>query len=421
MKIVTANQGSIAAAGDISITINNHHGADHTGFLKRLITALGIPEADLPSTWTDRLDDRSAEEKMLNLIMLAKSSALGPSTGYDPYFTEQHCIESRIRSAIKSLRNQEYLQASKSFQYVLSIGAPDAIKPKLVYDYFISGYVGYSLVSNIDALRAIISDVRTQFHGYLDQGTDILIVDAHQEVATRQLDDAMLFENEAMLMELIRKYGHENVSCLNLLGLLYRRLGERKSQGESRQLRLEQALDVFMRLSKLTNHMSVEATNNWAITLIRHYELTGHPVSLDEAEGLLTRINFQPREPLPLGDFLSLPKALNNLGNVYKQRLTRTGDAHAYGQAIARYDQTAQFWNETSSPYEWAMVQKNKADARCAYMEMQGYHEAMAREALQEIEASMRYRTKENAPYQYQRSLDVKLRIENLKSVQPNK
>lgn len=416
MKIVTASHGSIAAAGDITITINNNDGAGYEELLQKILCELGITDYGLAKSLDLEKDDRSAEEKINNILMVVKSSAFAPNSSYDSYFADVHSLENLIRSAVKSLREQDYMLAHAKFQKALSTDPADDIKQKLVYDYFVSGYVGFSLASDVQAIRRIITEVRTRYHNHFDRSINISIAEAHQEVATRQASDDMLIENEQIIDDLLATYGPEDLQCLNLQGLLYRRFGERKSSGARRLERLETAISVFETISRLTEgKVSVEATNNWAISLIRQYELSGDIASLDEAERLLEAIDYDSRDPLPLLDFLSLPKALNNLGNIHKQRLASTGDVYVYTKAVETYGRTERFWNEGGSPYEWAMIQKNKAEARCAYMEANGYHKPTAQTALDEIDASMKYRNQESAPYQYQRSLDVKARLQALR------
>jgi tetratricopeptide (TPR) repeat protein len=415
MKIATAKNGSIAAAGDINITFTINDRASSDEIIREILRKLSI-DPGLITSLSRENEDRSAEEKISSILMVAKSSAFDRTSSYDAYFAEVNDLEMTINAAIKSLQDHDYLKAHGLFRAALESDPADKVKPRIVYDYFVSGYVGYSLVSDVDAIRGIISELRSRYHNHFDRSIDISIAEAHQEVATRQVSDEMLAENELILGDLLRSYGKDDTQCLNLLGLLYRRFGERKSVGDRRIPYLEQAMKTFLAIQRLEgDRMSVETKNNWAITLIRHFELTKDAASLDTAEALLESIDYRA-QVLPLPDFLALPKALNNRGNIFKQRMAHSGDVHCYPAAIEQYSRTERFWDEAGSPYEWAMIQKNKADVRCEYMTIAGFHRSTADTALREIELSLKYRTEENAPYQYQRSLEVKRRLEKMLS-----
>lgn len=414
MKIikVTAEGQSIAAGGDVNFNIILNGSDRYEDVFAAAVDNFRIKGIE-SALYTQK--GRSIEENISSVFMIANSSAFSHSDSYTQYFAENRLLETTLKSAIDALHNYDYLAAHAGFRKVLELDPADKIKSQLIYDYFVSGYVGYSLKSNVDAIRAIIADVRSRYHNHLGLSIQLSIAEAHQEVATRQAEPDMLSENEQILNDMEGLYGTSDLRLLNLQGLLFRRFGERKSSGSSRQNYLERALAVYDRIAMLAGEagMSIEAVNNRAIALVRHFELTQDEASLAKAETMLAAINYDA-QLLPLADYLALPKALNNLGNIYKQRLAFTRDLPYYGPALEAYGRTERFWSETGSPYEWAMIQKNKADVRCVYMEVAGFHPSIADQARQEIDLALRYRTESSAPYQYQRTLEVKTRLDNL-------
>ena len=413
LKVVTARHGSIAAAGDISITINVHGGAQYDEIVRDILHNLNVNDPQLLSSLSKDHDDRSAEEKIGNILLVANSSALSTVFDYGHYFSGLERLKALVSLAVLRFRDHDYIAAHTLFREALELGPDAPVKLHLVYDYFVSGYVGYSLLSDVVSVRSLLSELRDKYYDLFDRSISISMAEAHQEVATRQVSDEMLQENKQMVDELLQRHGWLDVQCLNLEGLLYRRFGERQSSGDQRVVYLEKAISTFEEIQRVAgDEMGIEAKNNWAIALIRHFELTNLESSLNEAEELLRSIDHELSTPLPLSDFLALPKALNNLGNVSKQRLALTRDAQFYTDAVENYGRTERFWDEAGSPYEWAMIQKNKADVRCLYLELFGHNQTTAERALKEIELSLRYRTKAHAPYQYERSMRVKERLE---------
>lgn len=346
--------------------------------------------------------------------MISKTSLSDTSGSYEAYFDQVGDLERYIKFGLSSLKNGQYMEAHEAFRKALSADPDDRIKPKLIYDYFVSGYVAASLVSDLESIRTCIEKLQSEYHSYFNETIDTCIAEAHQEIATRQISSDMLFENEIILTRLVKTYGEKNPVVLNLMGLLYRRIGERKSLGEQRLEYLTKALDTFATLEKIERkRLSVEVRNNWAVALIRHFEATNDTHSLDLAMTVLSAIDYEAHT-LPLSDYLAVPKSLNNRGNIFKRRMISQRDGIYLATAIDEYRKTERFWSEQSAPYEWAMIQKNKADTRCFYMEIFGYDPELAELARAEIDQSLKYRNENSAPYQYNESMKVKLRLESL-------
>jgi hypothetical protein len=76
-------------------------------------------------------------------------------------------------------------------------------------------------------------------------------------------------------------------------------------------------------------------------------------------------------------------------------------------QAVECYSEAENYWNQTDSPYEWAMLQKNKAESRLFHMQVFGMESELYRRAIGEVEASLRYRTDQEASWQSNRSKEV--------------
>ncbi|MFD1983316.1 hypothetical protein ACFSOZ_11625 [Mesorhizobium newzealandense] len=415
MALVIAKKGSIASARDVIITVNIHLNTPPTSTnLANLIsTSLQADPDAVSSVGPSPADERSVEEVVTAYLMMASSSAALPDNPYEKQFAGIDELRILLRTAIGLFKSHAYLKAHDLFRQALASDYAGDLKSRIVYDYLVSGYVGYSLASDTEGIRQLIASVQSAFAGYIDRSTELAMAEAHQEVATRQTADDMLFENKGILAELLNKFGPDDIACLNLQGLLYRRLGERKSSGGRRKHFLELSRSIFDHLASLELNLSVEHSNNRAITLIRLYELTGDAMALAEAETILSGIDYRVTS-LPLADFLALPKALNNHGNVWKQKLQANPDADSYTSAVENYSRAERYWNEQQSPYEWAMLQKNKADVRCVYMKIFGLKKATFERAMTEIIDSLKYRSPDHAPYQYERSMEVKRELEKL-------
>jgi tetratricopeptide (TPR) repeat protein len=413
MKIVRANSNAIAVGGDVNLTINISEASTQYDLVYGILQALGLDaDAQIRSLFVGH--PTQTDEIVRSILMIAKSTLPESNDGYDAYFRQVGDLQRYTRLGSSSLKNGKYGEAHAAFKKALSVNLDDSIKPKLVYDYFVSGYVAASLVSDLNAIRACITELQSEYQAYFDETIDTCIAEAHQEIATRQIESDMLFENESILNRLLHIYGDSNVVVLNLCGLLYRRIGERKALGDRRLNYLEKALDTFNRLEEITkSHLTVEVRNNWAVALLRHFEATNNPRSLDEAIAVLAVVDYDART-VSLSDYLALPKTLNNRGNIFKRRMVELSDGSYLIAALDEYTKTERYWTEQNAPYEWAMIQKNKADARCMYMEIFGAKRDTVELALDEIIKSLKYRNAEAAPYQYNESMRVKNRLENL-------
>lgn len=407
VNVVRADSNSVAVGGDFSITINVE---DAAGVLKLAANHLNLPT--LASSANHGI--QTADQIAGGILMVAQTGIVEMTGAYDAFFTEADKFRNNVQGAEAAFRSQQFGSAHRLYGAALDT-APAEIKPQVVFDYVASGYVAYSLQSDGEGLRALLDRCDSQFVAHMDARLKMLIAEAHQEVATRQESGSMLMENDRLLCELETEVGKDDLRLLNLRGLLFRRLGERPENSDEVRLEyLSQAVSIFQRINAVADRaMGAEILNNWAISLIRTFELTTVGSWLDEAEAVLNKIDFGAKSQ-PLNDFLALPKGLNNLGNIGKQRLQHTKDSHWYSFAIENYGKAEKYWTESDTPYEWAMIKKNMADVRCVSMEVSGFSKKTAEVALSEIEESLKYRNAANAPYQYRRSMEVKLKLEGM-------
>lgn len=327
-------------------------------------------------------------------------------------YAAEHLQQSRVANTVgrlfngvdQALKKKEFKRAHSLLGRLLNMNGLDKEKDDIIENYLVSGYISNANSGNTSGMLALIKEAQQNFFGSVDEGVEYLLIEVQQEIATRQDDNVLLQDNEQLLLDFLRRHQVAPEDS-GLLGLLYRRMGERGSVEH-----LRKAEDIFQSILKKRKSLTVEESNNFGITLIRDYELTKDTAKLDEALVVLKAIDFK-KEEHPLPDYLSLPKAKNNIGNAYKQKLKFTGNPEFYSQAIESYGEAERYWNETSAPYEWAMLQKNKAEVRVEYFKVSGNADVLV-VATDEITASLKYRTEEQSPYQYARSIAVKEKIE---------
>jgi len=410
LKIVTATGGSIASGRDVNITIVNGEPLDAQAVLALIAGKLNRDPHELARALAPGAS-LSADESLSQIMMFAQSSASGSEDPYVSYFSDRDHLKRLLGEARVAFERRSYLQAHHNYREALTKDDIAPLRTRLVSDYLVSGYIGFALASDLAGLDALIEDVHTRFDDALERNTEITLTEAHQEIATRQTGAAMLEDNRRLIDRLLVRHGEEP-ALLNLKGLLFRRMGERRDSPD-RAGHLRKACEVFEALQEAQGDdraLPAEYQNNWAISLIRMYELNGDAAALDQAERLLAAIDFNPLH-LPVSDYLALPKARNNTGNVFKQKLALSGSYDDLDRALTEYTAAEFYWDEAHSPYEWAMLQKNKADARTTYLVRSGFERSQARAAMAELDKALRYRTRERAPYQYQRTVDVRDRL----------
>lgn len=417
MKIVVAKNSSIASAGDVNIyNIIVSVGA-HTSAREIAGELLETLRSGSQASVLESLEvggAKSVDEKVKEVIMLSNTSAFGVGVGYDEYFSGLQNLQDLLTEGVNALRRLDYLGAHRRFKAALSRATDPRIRRLISYDYFATGYIGYSLTGDLDELGALIGTMRSGIDATSDRRLDIIVAEAHQEMGTRLLSDDILIENETLLKSLAEKFGTSDAYVLNLRGLLSRRLGERPGPQERREARLNEACGFFRAIETLEiGTPKAEVLNNWAVTLLRLFEVTGDLRYLDMSEEKVHSIDYDT-ENIALADYLAMPKALNNLGNIGKQRLKTSGAISHYDQAMDSYSGTSRFWNEDVASYEWAMVQKNKAETRYEYMQLYGFDRVMYQAAIEEISAALRHRTATDAPYQNKRTLEVLDKLQRL-------
>lgn len=411
VNLVKADSNSIAAGRDINIILGAEAEQVDVGkVLKLAAQRLKLPSLADSSNRTSSSTDEIAGR----IIMVAQVGVIEMNGVYEDFFNEVDSLKATLQNAESAFQSQQFASAHKFYEVALET-APQSILRRVVHDFLVSGYIAHSLKSDVASLRKLLENCRQKFIGQMDGSLKIVLAEAHQEIATRQQSASMLIENGQILSDLEEYFDADNVQLLNLKGLHCRRMGERTENSELERMRLlAEADDIFRRIHELTkDRMGAEKRNNWAISLIRMFELTSKPEFLDRAEAVLNEIDFSVTA-LPFNDFLALPKGHNNRGNIFKQRLRRFSDSHCYADAIEAYSAAEKFWTEQDTPYEWAMIQKNKADVRCDYMDVDGFNQKTAEKALSEVEQSLKYRNEMDAPYQFNRSTEVKRRLENM-------
>lgn len=202
---------------------------------------------------------------------------------------------------------------------------------------------------------------------------------------------------------------------------LSRRLGERECITRKGRLECLHIAEVILKWL-MDNVPSQEARVELATVKLRIFEVSvPHPLAckeLSEAAYLLK------------GGDMADPAALNIMGNIHKQRIKFVCKLPVhlllnYDTALKMYEKAAGFWLKVDKRYEWAMAQKNKAETRCEMIKrllrdnidpksLRLNRSEMIRSALSEIEDALIYRNKESAPFQYEKTIDVKRELEKL-------
>lgn len=253
-----------------------------------------------------------------------------------------------------------------------------------------------------------------------------------QDIATKSDLDTLLLANKSDLERLF-----ENGAILEddpeyrlCKAVLNRRIGERLTRPKTeRKEFLLAAIELLSQLvcSSLEKSFIDKCRPELSLSYLRMFEVVSEDVYfLEEAEKALVGADNVHSLVGPNDAYSKLtdPIALNALGNIYKQYLrTEIGDSIHYLLAIESYTKAEDVWKEDTHGYQWAMLQKNKAESlllnvrRLSRKDMsisvKRFLLSMLDEARRKIIASLAYRSKEEAPYQYAKSMSVLRDIEN--------
>lgn len=328
-----------------------------------------------------------------------------------PMAENQKFIEDSLGAAEFHLRKHDFRKAHKIFENTIEEIRPTNKLYRHIYKEFLStGFIYYSQQNNIKGLRGLLEKKGAR-EKVSDPETDGLISNIFQEICSRDTD----LDGIGNAVATITKIYHDAPSYIKpmmakSLGLAYRRLGERTGISD-----LEKAIFYFLEGLALNSDdviVNVELKDQMAITHVRIFEFDHDSNQLDTAEKLLdecvSALNSQ--EKIDPKNFRLLPRVLNNLGNVHKQRLLILKSIASASKAISCYQEGELYWTEPASPYEWAILRKNIAETKYALSKLTNDVEILM-QALSDGIISTKYRNFENSSYQWAKSVDIIFKI----------
>jgi transcriptional regulator with XRE-family HTH domain len=274
----------------------------------------------------------------------------------------------------------------------------------LIFDYVQTGYIHYANSGNRSAIEGLYTRTfQTDWH-HLEPRLLCLLAEMQQEIATRDLNPKFLQENLrslSLLEKICRpdRRTYEHLLILRALGL--RRLGERGDCAK-----LDESITIHRKLMRRQTRRYIEISSSFGNALLRRFELTGNVSDLDQAQEVLSRVQ-KPKAEVLISELEAFPKALNALGNLYRHRVGLVGRTEDFARSIECYTKAERYWSEEESPYEWAMLQKNKAKATLVFAQKQEVTAEFVQSAIEQAENSLCYRTKEQSPYQFRGLLEM--------------
>lgn len=286
-------------------------------------------------------------------------------------------------------------------------------KNDLTFDFVQTGYIHYANSGNRSAIRELYSRVFDGDWRKLQPRLLCLLAEMQQEIATRDLDSGLLQENLASLSrfeEVCRADPETHEYLLILRALCLRRIGERGDRAK-----LEQSIGLHRKLIKRPTRRFIEISSSFGNALLRRYETDRNVRDLDEAQAVLSRVD-KPKAETLLSELEAYPRSLNALGNACRHRVVLSGRSEDFARAIECYTKAESYWSEETSPYEWAMLQKNKAKATLLFATKQEVTPEFLQNAIEQAQSSMRYRTKEEAPYQHQGLVEIVDKLKRLRA-----
>jgi tetratricopeptide (TPR) repeat protein len=323
-------------------------------------------------------------------------------------------IKDFLLEVSRALHDRRYGDAQNNIAYIMTNQlVSEADRLEFVFDYFLTGYLHLANTGISSEITQLHRQAFSEYAEKIDPMLLCLLAEMQQEVATRDLKDGPLEGSLAALEELLPRcsqHAEANEYCEILIALCLRRLGER-----GRTPLLEASLDLHQSLMNEQTRRPIEIANNYGIALIRYFEETRIPKYLNDARDILEGIK-PPKDGSSVSEYQCFPKVLNNLGNIAKQLILVTNKSHYLLQAMECYGEAEKYWSEIESPYEWAMLQKNKAESRLFHMQVFGREPTLLDKAIAEIESSLKYRTQGEASWQSNRSQEVLEHLLRLRS-----
>lgn len=419
---ITARSRSIAAGRDVNLNlILGHEGLSPTDVIKAFCKARGITDEQILqaldiNNFAELTQDRVLE--FLNrLIFELELGSIGEGGKYAQLAKQTETAIDRARvmqtafSAIdEALQKRAFGEAYQLLKSIL-VGERkfSNINEMIVEDCFLCGYLHLANsgeTKDFDELFSLLDELDPRL---VSNSTLCFVVEMQQEHATRLVENQQLDSNLAQVRQLLEKPAMNDQDLLRLKileALCLRRLGER-----GKEIHLREAEQIALEVWQNHSLFPIEACNTLANIQLRLFSLFGDASALERAFITLSDIPTLPDEA-ELTEYQTYPKCLNAHGNYFKQRLKQTTSAQNYVNSIEKYAAAEAFWQEGNAPYEWAMLQKNKADARHIFLaSLQEPDFDTLGLAFDEINKSLRYRTKTNAEYQYKRSMEVRDRL----------
>ncbi len=317
---------------------------------------------------------------------------------------DEELLNHILGAAAICIKRLEFGEAHEYFADVIKrINTNEKIYCLIHKEYLKTGFIHYSRLNDMDGLRGLLTKKRSTKDN--DPDIDYLIANIFQEICSRDTDLNSL-RSAAEPLEKIYNATSELVKPMmaNSLGLAYRRIGERKDMEF-----LKKALQIFnegIEVNKDNKSIEIQIKDNKAITLIRMFEFTKTEQYLDDAEALLdfclTELKFihDPR------DYMIKPRVLNNMGNIFKQRVMFLGDYGCAPQALSYYDEALEIWTEKNYSYEWGLVKKNIGETKYALARITG-DSLLLIEAIEDCVFALKYRDLKNSPYQWGKSVEI--------------
>ncbi|MEM1428148.1 MAG: hypothetical protein AAGG09_01680 [Pseudomonadota bacterium] len=423
--VVIAKKNSVAAGRDVNIRIVlGEKGLDVEASLKQICQDHDLDYEQLMqalrSTGYEHLVSEQvfealnrliAEQSLQNASSSLKYTHLAESASEAAALAESIAVSlGKVQAALES---QDYGVAySLLRELLLADTSPPSLLSQIANDCLHCGFLHFANTGQTSSFDDLLSLMSSASEVEAHPNTLYLIAEMQQEHATRQISTDGLWKNLKELRSLkeIAKDDPEDSAYVTILeGLCLRRIGER---GDKQCL--VEAEETLSMLSPNKHSRPIEALNNLAITQIRLFSVAGDHDAIKRAKSTLEMVPALGKNP-SLSEYQAYPKFLNNYGNYYKQCLKLSKASTDYAASIEMYTAAERYWSEDDAPYEWAMLQKNKADVRSIFITQQGQVDsALLLKAHNEILASLRHRTKENAERQYERSFNVLRRIEEI-------
>lgn len=426
-KRIVASNRSLAAGRDINLNITiGPDGLSPIEILKqfckekdlnfgRIMQAI---ESDSSSTLSydqlfDLLNRLSFEAELEQTIGSGKYKTL--SEGAGRVAEKAQFLQTKLDTIATALNAKNYGVAYAELRGIVTGDfTTDRLSSTVVEDCFQCGYLhlaNQGKTSEFDELFDLLDVIDA---ASVSPSTLLFVAEMQQEHATRLSSNEDLIKNLSRIRELREKLevNLETQERLKILeALCLRRIGERGDQEA-----LNEAESILAAIQIAGSMRPIELSNTLLNVQNRLYSRYGDESALSRAKITIESAPSLP-ENAELIEYQSFPKLMNAIGNYHKQVLKQTKGAPAYGSAIEFYSKTEVFWNEENAPYEWAMIQKNKADVRELFLrDLAEVDQSLIITAWVEILQSLKHRRKDNAEYQYFRSIEVQKRLEVLSS-----